>query len=88
MDEHRYCKQPDRDAGELICGVPLPCPWHTVTIDTRSVPPTITIPATNQKALRPAVRSVLKEIALSIQPESVRKVKRSESRRRGEGQSK
>ncbi len=23
------CQRPDRDAPKLVCGYPLPCPWHT-----------------------------------------------------------
>lgn len=67
------CKQPDRDQPELICGYPLPCRWHTVTIDTRSEPPTISIPATQPKAANPVVLGLLKEIAASIDPKTVKK---------------
>jgi len=58
-----YCKHPDHDEPGLICGHPLPCPWHTVTIDTRATPPTITVPATQAKALRPKMLRRLKAIA-------------------------
>ena len=41
------CTKPDRDQPELTCGHPLPCPYHTVTIDTTMEPvSTIIIPAT------------------------------------------
>lgn len=23
------CKKPDRDVPGIVCGYPLPCPWHT-----------------------------------------------------------
>ena len=65
------CERPDRDVPELICGRPLPCPWHTVTIDAGADPPTVTIPATLPKAARPEVLGLLKEIALSVKPGSV-----------------
>lgn len=39
-----YCKQPDRDVPKIVCGFPLPCPYHTVVIDA-SNKPTVTIPA-------------------------------------------
>ena len=27
------CNKPDRHVPKLICGHPLPCPFHTITID-------------------------------------------------------
>jgi hypothetical protein len=27
------CTKPDHDVPSIICGYPLPCPWHTVVID-------------------------------------------------------
>ena len=44
------CKHPDRDCAKMMCGYPLPCPWHTATIDTTKNPPTITIPVTAEAA--------------------------------------
>ena len=44
------CKHPDRDIAKLLCGHPLPCPWHTVTLDTTVEPPTMTIPLTAEAA--------------------------------------
>jgi hypothetical protein len=29
------CKQPDHDVPGIGCGYPLPCPWHTVIVETR-----------------------------------------------------
>jgi len=40
------CNKPDRDVPGIICGHPLPCPWHTVTIHTDKTPPTVEVPAT------------------------------------------
>jgi len=40
------CRHPDRDCPKLLCGYPLPCPWHTAIIDTTVEPATITIPVT------------------------------------------
>lgn len=60
------CKRPDRDVPGLVCGYPIPCPYHTVIIDTAADPvPTITIPAT---ALNPKSWKVLKDIAVSFTP--------------------
>jgi len=27
------CEKKDHDGFDLICGYPIPCPWHTVIID-------------------------------------------------------
>ena len=60
------CKRPDRDVPELICDWPLPCPWHTITIDTTHEPPELRIPITAERALRPKIHRALKEIGLAI----------------------
>ena len=28
------CAKPDRDVAALVCGYPIPCPWHTSVIRT------------------------------------------------------
>jgi len=33
MDD-KHCSKPDRHVPGLQCGYPLPCPYHTVIIDT------------------------------------------------------
>ena len=43
---HLTCRHPDRDSPKLMCGYPLPCPYHTVTIDLSSKPTTIIVPIT------------------------------------------
>lgn len=58
-----FCQKPDRDIPGLICGYPLPCPHHTIIIDTSPDPPTVTIPATIPKAANPKVLDKLKRIA-------------------------
>lgn len=73
MGNRLYCKRPDRDVGELVCGYPLPCPWHTVVIDTKATPPTITIPATAAPQFSPAISGLLKQIARDIDPKSVKR---------------
>lgn len=75
MAENKTCKRPDRDVPELICGYPLPCPWHTVIIDTKLTPPTVTIPATAAPQINPKMLGLLKSIARDIDPKSVRKRK-------------
>jgi hypothetical protein len=58
------CDKPDRDFPELVCGHPLPCPLHTVIIDSSAKPvPTITIPVTMPKAVNPKILKRLKQIA-------------------------
>lgn len=49
------CRRPDRDCPGLRCGHPLPCPWHTVTIDVGKTPPSVEEPVTawiNSRARR------------------------------------
>lgn len=29
----RFCQKPDRDVSALVCGHPIPCPYHTMSID-------------------------------------------------------
>lgn len=67
MAEHTHCEQPDREIPELVCGYPLPCPWHTAIIHTDKNPPTVEIPATAKTALRPTSRDRLKEIARTLE---------------------
>jgi len=64
-----FCRQPDRDVPEVVCGYPLPCPYHTVTIDTTTEPPSIHIPITNPRALRPKMLHILKDIGNAIAQE-------------------
>lgn len=45
------CKHPDRDCPKLMCGHPLPCPWHTAILDLDRTPPAIIIPVTADSAL-------------------------------------
>lgn len=61
--EQTTCRRGDRDFPEMICGYPLPCPWHTVILNLKPNPPTITIPATMSKAVDPVVLNKLKKIA-------------------------
>ena len=44
------CKHPDRDVPGIVCGYPLPCPYHTVIIDTEKE--TLTIPLKSDAGLR------------------------------------
>ena len=64
-----HCTKPDRDCPELVCGYPLPCPWHTVTVDTTSDPATITIPVTARKQMDRDRLEKLKDIARAIKEE-------------------
>ena len=62
-----YCKQLDRDVPSLLCGYSLPCPYHTVIIDTSAKPvPTVTIPVTMPKAVNPKILGKLKRIAVIL----------------------
>lgn len=57
------CIHPDRDVPSLICGYPLPCPYHTTIIDTEPDPPMIKIPATIPRAVNLETLDKLKKIA-------------------------
>jgi len=37
MEKRLTCQQPDRDCPNLICGYPLPCPHHTVIMETDGI---------------------------------------------------
>lgn len=52
MPEGLICKSPDRDGSGLICGHPLPCPYHTAIIDVARSPAELRIPMTAKQALR------------------------------------
>jgi hypothetical protein len=65
--QHLTCRHPDRDSPKLLCGYPLPCPWHTVTIDADADPPTVTIPITSDAAF--AHRDKLADIAEALRLE-------------------
>lgn len=36
------CKSPDRHDARMVCGYPLPCPFHTLVADVREQ--TVTVP--------------------------------------------
>lgn len=57
------CRHPDRDCPKLMCGYPLPCPWHTVVIDTERE--TVTIPFQSDAIKSPA-RERIGDIARAI----------------------
>lgn len=45
------CRQPDRHVSKLLCGYPLPCPWHTVVLDMKKDPPVMEVPVTADAAI-------------------------------------
>lgn len=79
----KYCQRPDHDISSLVCGAPLPCPYHTVIIDTRATPPTVTIPATAAPQINPKMIGLLKQIARGIDPKSIKKARRKTNERPG-----
>ncbi len=54
----------ERDESGLICGYPLPCPWHTVVVDTTSNPPEIS--DAPSKPLGRRMRARLQEIGQTV----------------------
>ncbi len=64
MKKRLFCKRPDRDVPGIICGFPLPCPYHTATIDMTTEPPTVKVPIIpDAPGLKPKTLRQLKKIA-------------------------
>lgn len=74
------CRHPDRDAPGTICGYPLPCPYHTATIDYTREPAELRIPLPGTRAIR--ARQRLAEIGAALDEETVDVVVRSRSGRK------
>ncbi len=72
------CQRPDRDAPGIICGYPLPCPYHTAVLDTTGEVPTITLPVTSTPAVTKKTLGVLKDISLAIREEQNTKGREAE----------
>lgn len=60
------CRHPDRDVPKLVCGYPLPCPWHTVVIDTTENSTEMDVPVQTDPKAVPR----LAEIAFAVTPDS------------------
>ena len=74
MNKRLYCEKPDRDVPGIICGFPLPCPYHTVIMDMGAKPvPTITIPATIAPDINKKQLDRLKRIAIALEDKNVNK---------------
>jgi hypothetical protein len=65
MPEHRTCRHPDRDEPRIMCGYPLPCPWHTAVIHADKDPVTVEIPVTSDAMMSPA-RERIGEVARAV----------------------
>ena len=46
------CNSPDWQGSGLVCGYPLPCPYHTAIIDVSGDIPELRIPITAKNALK------------------------------------
>ena len=42
--EVEFCRRPDCEFPDMVCGQTLPCPWHTVVVDIAAAPPVVIIP--------------------------------------------
>jgi len=40
------CRKPDRDVPNMVCGYPLPCPFHTVLVDVSAKHAKVVVPKT------------------------------------------
>lgn len=58
------CKAPDRDVPKLVCGYPLPCPFHTAMIDLTGPLPEVQEPFT--AGVSNSTRRALIEIAEAL----------------------
>lgn len=61
------CTKKDHDGFDLVCGYPLPCPYHTVTIDVAAQ--TVTMPVGDGVAVTLSAERAgrLGEIAQALQ---------------------
>ena len=81
MSDELRCQRPDRHVPGLICGFPLPCPWHTVTIDVTGEVPTVTIPVARIPPINPQTLELLKDISQAIHEEDDYRPMRREQER-------
>lgn len=63
------CQRPDRDVPGIVCGHPLPCPFHTAVIDTTGEVPTVTVPVSAIPPISKGTLEALKDISLAIHEE-------------------
>ncbi|KKM59971.1 hypothetical protein LCGC14_1546500 [marine sediment metagenome] len=63
------CQRPDPYAPGIVCGQPLPCPYHTVTVDTTGEVPTVTIPVSAVPLIGERMLEVLKGVSRAIHEE-------------------
>lgn len=52
------CRAPDRDQPKLVCGYPLPCPFHTVIIEKQR----LTIPHGVAVSARPRIKQIARRL--------------------------
>lgn len=63
------CKHPDHGNPKMVCGYPIPCPYHTVVIDPGAKPvPTVTFPATADAMRSQSARERLAAIGIALAP--------------------
>jgi hypothetical protein len=74
MNDHRTCLHPDREEPRMMCGYPIPCPFHTAIIHSNKTPVTVEIPI-HSDILKSPARERVGDIARAIAPKK-RKMKR------------
>ena len=62
MIEHSTCQHPDHDCPGLKCGYPLPCPYHTIIVDTTREPTQVTTPITSVQRIPHRILDAIEEI--------------------------
>ena len=60
MTEHTHCQQPDRDCPDMVCGYPLPCPFHTIELSLPKPPavPVVKCPIPINRATKDAIDNI------------------------------
>lgn len=71
----RHCQHPDRDATNLVCGFPLPCPFHTVVADVAKQTVTIPINPDASITLAAAAAGRLGEVVQALKPSRRRRAR-------------
>jgi len=61
------CERPDRDVPGIICGHPLPCPYHTVVLDKNEAGmPQVRVPASIVPRVSKKTLETLKDVSRAI----------------------
>ena len=71
------CRHPDRDQPKMLCGYPIPCPWHTAIIHAEKTPITVEIPIHSDVLKCPESLGRLGDLARAFAPLSKTKKRKA-----------